>query len=177
MFPSAERGEERGGKKKEKRNTRLQQMSKMVEALQEREGAVGCHTQNHNGASQSAHTHINTHIGHTKEGIRRMHYTSHTNKQHRQPLCYHDTNALRLESISQKTSDTNGNHISGRILTQKRRRGPWWNPFSPQKINNTVSISIISYNWREKKAFQPCKQTYKKKVSGAAGEAVAIWAA
>ncbi len=40
VFPSAKREEE--GKKK--RNTKLQQMKKMVEALQERKGAVARHT-------------------------------------------------------------------------------------------------------------------------------------
>lgn len=116
VFPSAK--EKR--REKKRRNTKLQQMKKMVEALQGREGAVASHihTQTwntvHSHTVADVHTHTERTTGHTEC----MHYTS------RNHTCYHDINALWLESISQKTSDTNGNHISDLVLLQKRRRGP-----------------------------------------------------
>lgn len=115
--------------KKRKRNTKLQQMKKMVEALQERKGAVTSHTHTHTHKlgrqgrlTQSPNTQRDTlsaciiHHTHIKRGS------------------YHDINGAWLESISQKTSDTNGNHISDLVLLQKEGKGraAWWNTFSAE---------------------------------------------
>lgn len=70
---------------KKRRNTKLQQMKKMVEALQEREGAVASHT--HTDLKYNADSHrrrcVHTHVyrKHTMGHIKCMHYTSHTHKK------------------------------------------------------------------------------------------------
>lgn len=101
---------------------------------------------------------VRTHT-HTMGHIKCTHYT-HINGTDKHTL-HHDTNGLWLESISQKTSDTNGNHISGLVPEKKLRA--LIESFSRQKINKTFSISIISYNWREKKASQPWGQMENRK--------------
>lgn len=86
-------------------------------------------------------------------------------KRGRQPHKLYDTNGLWLESINQKTSDTNGNHISDLVLLQKQRRGP----ILPdgilllEKINNHFP-SLLFHTTRG-------GRDGKHKVSDAAGEA------
>lgn len=124
VFPSAKREED--GKKEKKHKAATNEENGWGPAGKRGgSGKSHTHTQTWNTMQTHTATDLHTHRGHTTGHIECMHYThTHTKKEADNHTCCHDTNGLWLESISQKTSDTNGNHISDLVLLQKRRRGP-----------------------------------------------------
>lgn len=82
VFPSGK--EKTGGKKR--RNTKLQQMKKMAEALQERERERGQWQVTHTNLEYNADSHSCRYTHTHREGTTGQEADNHT--------CYHDTNGL-----------------------------------------------------------------------------------
>lgn len=117
-------------------------MKKMVEALQGRKRAVVSHTHKL-GRPDRLTLSQNTQRDTLSACI--VHHT------HIKRGSYHDINGPWLESISQKTSETNRNHISDLVALQKEGKGraAWWNPFSAENKQEIFHLYYFIQRGRE----------------------------
>lgn len=104
----------------------------------ERGGSGKSHTHTHTQAWNTTQTHAVTDVHARTRAVhseRALDITRALKKKKDtgSHTCYHDTNGLWLESISQKTSDTNGNHISDLVGLRKDREGLDGFPFFCRK--------------------------------------------
>lgn len=100
---------------------------------------------------------------------------THIQKEADNHTCYHDTNGLWLESISQKTSGTNGNHISGPGAAPEGERLCLTESFF--STENKYGVFHLYYFIQLPGEQSTTKRKDgKHEVTGATGVSAAVWA-